>query len=411
MTREELKKIWKPKWVLILIFLGFIFYTMFLEFYIEYFPNGPQAMGIFQVSKRMVEQYGTSLSRTEIEELKAELPRLYQEADQDIREFDLTRKHGLNSYEDYLSFCDASLQALERGEAADKNTDYADSMRIQQYLTSQETENISGRIYGAETLLQMYEAEEKRADSYRTVLIKEEERTEYSQKEYEHIRKTFYNQTEDWKNVLPIEVVETTASYFSYLLVWICLSICLLLSPLLVYDQISRMGAIQFSSKRGRKLLLIQFKAVMLSAFVLTTVNLLIFGGIFMKNGTNVFSSCKMYSFENTIFCWLNWTYRAWCLALIGLSYLVAMGTAGIVFFLSGFSSNYIGMLLKLVPFFVITAILYPKLLYYAFYFNNFLYRILKIPYIEVIAAVVILLIGVGLGIYKFLLHQNYERC
>ena len=46
MIREELKKIWRPKMVLILIFLGFVFYTMFLEFYIRYFPNGPQAMGV-----------------------------------------------------------------------------------------------------------------------------------------------------------------------------------------------------------------------------------------------------------------------------------------------------------------------------------------------------------------------------
>lgn len=403
MIREELKKIWKLKMVFILIFLGFVFYTMFLEFHIQHFPNGPQSMGVFDISKDMVEKYGTSLSLEEIEKVKRTVPELYQEADRYLQELDLAKKHGIASYQEYLDFSQASLETVRQSEAADQNADYADLMRIQNYLTSPETENIGGRIYGVESLLQKYEMEKNKIEFYRN--SSETKRqiggSKYSKKEWEQIGNAFYNETEDWQNILPDEVVEVTAFYLSYLLVWICLSICILISPLLVSDRMSRMRSIQYSSKRGRKLIQIQFQAVMLSAFLLTTLNLVLFGGIFMTNGTKAFFLCRMYSFAGITYCWTNWTYGTWCLLLIGLSYLVAMGTAGIVFFLSRYSTNYIGMLLKLVPLFVVTAILCLQLLYQAFYYNNTLYRITQIPYMEGITAIGLFLVGIGLCIKK----------
>lgn len=426
MMKEELKKIWKFRMVVILIFLGFLFYTMFLEFYIKYFPNGPYAIGVFQVGKKVVEEYGTSLSFEEMEEVKAGLPKLYQEADRCIQELELAKKHGLDSYQAYMEFKEASLEAIVEIGVVDERSDYADAMRIQNYLTSEETENIDGRIRGVEDILEQYEAEQMVAEVCRIVegeglqgsnlnenkdsrLCYDVEK-QYSKKEFEHIQKTFYNEADNWRNVLPNEVVETTGLYLSYLLIWICLSICILLSPLLVYDRMSRMNAIQYSSKRGRKLLILQFKAVLLSAFLLTTLNLILFGGIFLTNGTKAFFSCRMYSFEGEAYCWANWTHGTWCMVLIGLIYFVAIGTAGIIFFLSKYSTNYIGILLKLVPLFVGIAILCHKLLYQAFYYNNALYQITKIPYIEMITAAAILLIGVRLCTSRhFLQAGNFE--
>lgn len=94
MIKEELKKIWKPGTVFVLIFLGFAFYKMFLEFYIEYFPNGPYAAGSFQIGAEMVQKYGTALSQEEMEQVKAGLPDLYEEAGRYIKEFNLAKSMG-----------------------------------------------------------------------------------------------------------------------------------------------------------------------------------------------------------------------------------------------------------------------------------------------------------------------------
>lgn len=390
MIGEELKKIWKPGMVLVLIVLGFVFYKMFLEFYIEYFPNGPYAAGSFQIGVKMVQEYGTALSQEEMEQVKNSLTDLYEEVDRYIKEFDLAKKHGLESYEEYVNFCETSVRAIPEGMAADQNEDYADSKRIENYLTSNETENISGRIYATERFLRWYEAEQNIALDYK---INED----YSVKENHHVKKTFYSENAAWQNIMLLEVMEATSRYLGYLLVWMCLSICLFHSPLLVHDRMSRMIALQYSSRRGRRIFLLQFVSVMLSAFLLTTLNLVIFGGIFMTNGTAVFFPCRMYSFTSISYCWSNWTYGTWCVMLVMLCYLVSMGTAAISFFLSQNSANYIVMLLKLIPLFVGMAILCLKLLERAFYFSNALYKMTNVPYVEMITAGIVFLAGVGL--------------
>lgn len=96
----------------------------------------------------------------------------------------------------------------------------------------------------------------------------------------------------------------------------------------------------------------------------------------------------------DTPFCWPNWTYGTWCLALVLLGLLASMGVAAAVFFLSRYSSHYIGMLLKLIPVIVVVAVFCPKLLGYAFYFNNPLYALVPLPYVEVVAAAAIFLTG-----------------
>ncbi|MBD5555654.1 MAG: hypothetical protein HDQ95_10045 [Roseburia sp.] len=396
MLREELKKIWRPGMILLLVFLGCVFYSMFLEFYIRYFPNGPHAVGVFQVGAELVERYGTSLSKEEAAELEQELPKLYERADMYVKGFELAKKYGLSTYEEYLNFCNDTVEALADGEAADLNEAYADSQIIDNYLISEETGNISGRIYGTECLLRFYH-------TFLELGPEAVDRISNSEREHENAEKMLFGEDKLWQNILPDQVPEVASTYLGYLLVWMCLSVCLLLSPLQVHDRMSRMRALQYSSKRGRSIFLTQFYAVMLSAFLLTTGNLVLFGGIFATNGTDVFASCRMFSFASSGGCWPNWTYKGWWVALILLCYLVAMGTAAISFFLSGYSSHYIAMLLKLIPVFTVVAILSPMILYRAFYYGNMLYHMTGVPYVEAGAAGVIFAAGVALcvGAYR----------
>lgn len=398
MLKEELKKIWRPGMVLLLVLLGYVYYIMFLEFYIKYFPNGPHAAGIFQVAAELVEQYGTSLSAEEAAEWEQELPKMYERADLYVKGFEPAKKYGLSTYEEYLNFCNDTVEALGNGEAADLNEAYADSRIIENYLTGDETENIGGRIYGAECLLGFYHV----FMEFGPEAVSRLDRS-LSIREYEHAEKMLFGEDKLWQNILPDEVPETVSTYLGYLLVWMCLSVCLLLSPLQVHDRMSRMKALQYSSKKGRGIFMTQFYAVMLSAFLLTTGNLALFGGIFATNGTGVFASCRMFSFASTGGCWQNWTYKGWCAALIVLCYLVTMGTAAISFFLSGYSSNYIAMLLKLIPVFTVTAFLSPAILYRAFYYGNMIYRMTGVPYVEAVIAGVIFAAGAALciGAYR----------
>lgn len=69
----------------------------------------------------------------------------------------------------------------------------------------------------------------------------------------------------------------------------------------------------------------------------------------------------------------------------------------GVAFTLAQFSTNNISMLLKLILLVVIAVALLPKIIISAFYFYNSLYQWTRILMIELIATVVLLLLGMSL--------------
>lgn len=391
MLREELKKIWRPGIVLALVVLGFVYYTMFLEFYINVFPNnygGENGKALLTVSGEWIGKYGTAVSESEMEEIKAARPVLEQEAGRYIREYEIGEKHGLKTYADYITFYQAAVQGAAGKNAADEDENYADAMRMENYLQSEEADYIAGRLYAINMYTDFYRIKQEcEADIDNSSWFQG-----YTQRETEHAR-TFFGKDKQWQNILPWEIPETIGSFAGYLFVWICLSICLLLSPLLVHDRQNRMLALQYSSKRGRGIWKSQFAAVITSAFFVTSMNLVLFGGLFAKHGTSVFFPCRMYSFLSE-YSWPNWTHGVWCLVLAGMCYVTAFGAAGVVFFLSQSSANYIVLLLKLLPFFAVLAAFCPKMFAYAFYYENTLYQLSRVPYIEGLCAFGILAAG-----------------
>ncbi len=393
MFREEFRKIWRPGMIFVLIVLGFIYYTMFLEFYIRYFPNGPHYEGVFYVARQMKETYGTSLSEKEMAEFETGIPLLQKEADRYVENSETGKKYGLKTYEQYAEFRKNVYDGnFGTNEAADLNEIYTDCMIMDNCLQGEDTDNIEGRLYAA----CLFEAQYHQAEKYGTYQTEEG----YSPKELEHARKLFFGPDKKWQNILPEEIPRVTGTYAGLLLVWICLSVCLLLSPLAVHDRMAGMHVLQYSSRHGRKIYKSQFAAVMASAFLLVTANLILFGGIFAVHGTSAFFPCRMYSFMGTQYCWPEWTHGTWCLMLVLNCYLTAAGAAGMVFFLSDRSTNYIGMMLKILPLFVIFAILCPKIMEHAFYFENKLYQFTGIPHIELICAAAVSAAGAVLCWY-----------
>lgn len=389
MLWEEMKKIWRPGMVLLLLLLGVVFYTMFLEFYIRHFPNGPYNTRMLEEGKRLVLTYGTNLSQKEMAELEKEISALRSQADRYVRESEIGKKHGLETYEQYDAFMrEASQAASAEGVGADQKKNYKDSMRLRQYLQDEKMHNIEERLYAACWFVETYHAKETYGPQF--------ELTGASTKEQPHA-KLFYADDKKWQNILPYEVPLAASAYAGYLLVWICVSVCILLSPLLVRDRMSRMRSLQYSSRRGRGIYRSQLAAVMLSALLVTAGNLAVFGGLFLTRGTAVFFPCRMYSFAVMQLCWPDWTHGAWCLMLVFLCYLMAVGTAGIVFCLAQGSRNYVIMLLRIVPLATALALFCPKLMENAFYFGNKLYQLSGIPYVELWSAGAVFVVGMGL--------------
>lgn len=399
MIIEELKKIWRPGMLAALLVIGFVFYTMRLEFYIKYFPNGPYAGGMVELCRQMVETHGTSLSEEEFKIMQQSRQDIKAEADLYVRSYVIGKKYGLKSYEDFDQFRRESFEQISGNEAADQNERYADTMRIENYMESKDTKNAERRLSAISYIISAYEAYQNYAEN-----PSEFNDGTYTKREWEKVSQDFFGEKQIWKNILPYEVPEATGAYMENVLIWICLSICMLLSPLPVHDRMSRMKALQYSSRRGRRIYGSQLAAVMISAGLLTTGNLAIFGGLFAAHGTSVFFPCRMSSFLMNQFGWPDWTHGGWCLMLVGMCYLISFGIAGAVFFLSRSCESYITMLLKILPLFVAAVLLDTRIINYAFYFNNAVYKWSGIPYAELISAAGIFMLGIilcGIGRWK----------
>lgn len=392
MLREELKKIWRPGILLILLLLGAVYYMMFLDFYIVHFPNGPNSEAMIETAADLVKAYGTTLEPEELEEFAATIPELKAKADAYIRVYPPAQERGFDSYSAFLEFQnETSLYSGELSEAEQEK--YTAAMLIQNYLWSDETDNIYGRLYATQVYVREYGVWQANGVDLQTRAYD----MGYSTREYVNAEKSFFGEDHAWRNIMPYEVPEATSTYLGYLLVWMSLSVCILLSPVLVRDRMRAMRPLQWSARRGRGILKIQFTAAMLSAFLMTTVNLFIFGGLFLTNGISVFADSRMFSFMMTGFCWVNWSYSVWCAVLIIMCYLVTLGTAALAFFLSRFSGNYVAMLLKLIPLIVACTILAPRLVVLAFYYQNGMYIWTPVPMIELIMAELVMMLGLAL--------------
>lgn len=384
---EEFKKFWKPWIFVVCAVLCVLFWEIWMEFDVKYFPNGYENVKMFQLQADWVKKYGTSLEDHEIEEIRTGLKELYQKAEAAFTEEAVFQKNHITTYEEFQKFQEESFDD-------DSKTEDADAMM--EYLRSDAAGGVYWEIYAIEDSLRFVDDFQKEGKDYYRYMLDED--GEYTRKEYDNVRKVIAD-TEGWRNILEYQIPQATTNYWGGLMALGILSVMILTAPVLVHDRMVKIHSLQWSSKKGRAIIDNQFGAALFSAFLLATVYLVILGGIFATNKTWLFWNCRMYSFDAIQLCWGNWTYGTYCLVLAGIYYLVCLGSCAFVFVLARFSSHYISLLLKAIPVYVILYLMCSNYAFEAFYYGNALYCLTKIPYIEAIAPVCFLIAGAGLAV------------
>lgn len=150
-------------------------------------------------------------------------------------------------------------------------------------------------------------------------------------------------------------VMDSTDYYFKYLAQWTAISVILLLSPTLVRDRLRRTRSLQWSSRRGRWVLHTQLTAGLISALLLSVMNVTVYAIPFLAQGPLALKDCPL---GNSVWAggtpWFNWTYGQYLIILTGMVLALGIGIGTVTLFLSRFSDNYVSMLLKAFPLFVV---------------------------------------------------------
>jgi len=375
---NEMKKIWNIKILLVVALLCTLFYWLFMSFYIDSFPNGHSTTEEVEYSTELVKRYGLALEENEYTGfIKETRQKLISEMEMYIKSNPVFADAGIYSYEDY----EKVYEKEELTEAENKAV---------WTLLGEECDYVRFRMQAINLIESRYKDFPKSLES----CISESK----NQKEIDRL--TSVLTTKEYTNIMDGYVYENTVNYVYYLAIMTILAVLVLVSPLIVTDRSRNVHLLQYTSKYGRKIYKKQLLAVILSAFILTTVLIIIFGAVYGKIGTWIFWNSGLTSFLNFSVFWFDITYGQYTVIYIAFLYILCLGTAAIAFILSRFSKNFITLILKLIPVFAVLTIACKCVFKKLFCTTNLLYRATGLIGIEPIVCSLILIAGISAAYY-----------
>lgn len=356
LLKLELKKIWNPKILLIIIAIGLLFGFLFLEFPLRYFPNGYPAEEQYQLMLDWTEKYGAQMDDAEY-------------------------KDALEKLKKELGVTDENADATAMIDYASKSNEY-----LQQY---------AGALFE-------YEIRYERLN---------DNLEEGSYHSAEQMRVEDIIKNEKFDGILPYEIMGNAFEYWRWVSVFMLFSVMVFLAPTVIKDTLTGVRKLQYTSKRGRAILKTQLLASLLSAIGLILLELLVFGSLFARLGTWRFWNNPINSFYYGEVFWFDLSFGQFLLSILLLIVLFTVGSVGFIIFFSCFSRNYISLMLKMIPAFLLLAFLSNSGISYSFSFTNPLYLITGIKGIEICVGAIVLLIGIMLGLialkYKLKISDN----
>lgn len=376
----EMKKIWNIKLLLIIALVCTLFYLIFMDFCIRVFPNGHSQTEEVDYSMQMTKLYGATLEADEFSNFMETQNELILEVESYIKANPAFSEVGIYSYADYEKVY-ANQSKTEAEEKAIRT------------LFGEKYNFVKFKLQALDNIKESY----CKYPEYTLKYFISEAKSEKSIARLNAIKKT-----EEYRNIMSGWVFENTVTYTVYLAILAILAVLIFVSPLIVTDRTNNIHLLQYSAKQGRRILRKELIAVILSAFLLTTALILVFGGIYSTNGTFQFWNNGLTSFLNITpaFFWFDISYGQYIVNYIVLLYILCLGTAAIAFLLSRLSQNLITLILKLIPAFAILAALVFSIFSNTYSASNPLNIRTDIIGIEPIVCGLLLIVGLALSLY-----------
>lgn len=394
LLKWELRKIVNPGILAAVVLLGIVYYYLFAEFYILYFCNGANAEAEFALSAEWVGKYGVTMDDSGRAALDLQLEEELEDFREELLSVPGTLEAGVT---DYDSFCAYSERYFEQISAEGNVADMEQERFRWQIMDGTNFY----RVQALKSFMASY-------DYYRAgENVISENGTDAMIR-----RRNELMQSEQKYGFLPVCVQDSTREYGRYLAVWCVLSIVLLLSPVLVRDRLCRTRPLQWSSCHGRAVLRTQIAAACIAAFAVTAVNLTVYGIPFLRQNPLIFKDCGLKSLWGSATPWFDWTYGTYLVVLAGLILVLSMAAALLTVFLSQYSGNYIAMLLKALPLFVVTGSMIGSwMLYNSFYFRSLWQGAQMWGFcgMEAVMAVFLLALGMGMCVSAVIRQRRVE--
>ncbi len=390
--RQELFKILNPLVLLVLALVGVVYFFLFAYFSIEYFSNGENAKALFTLSSGWAQRYGTTLEPEERGELEGQRAALRAEFVQQLAAFAQGRLAALEESPAAGVGDPAQEEERQREVAFYQNLPFHDYDGFQAYSEEARAYQDREEVTSWEELQAVYPYAGQNGPIPTATNYFQIQALDSFLEAYDNLEHNSYYQTDAFqaapqqlqdriraldaggRGYLPQSVLDSTSQYAQRLALWVVLSVVLLLSPTLVRDRLHRMRPMQWASRQGRvRVLRAQMAAALACALLVTVVDLLCYLFPYLSQGPLRFRDFSLYNrYSGALIPWFDWSFGAYLLVLAGMLLLLGLGAGALTVFLSQYSGNYVAMLLKAVPLFLLVGALFaPWVMKRAFFYRT----------------------------------------
>ena len=371
MFYAEMKKIWRTAIVIVTVIISLLMFFSFMFRCLKPFHTGDGAdsLGIkLEICSDLIDKYGNRIEPEEFAEVENDYSQLMSGADSVIRENELFARNGVNNHEDYIQYMQNAINGSEGYD----------------YNTYSEMRDMIINETGFSPLY--FEVYEDILQKYREAYAAGDGRT----------------------GILPFEILVYSNNYFMYLIILCIICAFPAAALVMVNDRSSNVSAYQYSGKQGRRIYRTQYMCMNISVMIITSIASAAALYMWKTTGAFKFAGSAISSFLNEEVSAVPLTYGRLVVYFVLIAYILALGTSGIVFFLSANSTNIVNMLTKAVPVTVIGCII-GLLMQDAFCESNAIYSAVHIPYCELITAFIILAASILLNIINYRLLRQHD--
>ena len=323
--RNELKKIFNIKSLLVLLVIGFIIYDMFIRFNIEVFPNGRPAGDIYDIAKEFIEDEGINSSEVGSDYFLNLKEKYDAEANNYLLNNPVAKELGISTYEELKEASD--IKAKD-----DPNENDIKAGELNSDIMFEEEVDAFWKLQAINLIIFKY-------DNYSKI------DRELSEKQNKRISEIISSKS--YRDVLPYGILENYNGFIFNSAALVVISVIFLLAPIFTKDKHRNLEQIQYTTKRGRKLYKDKIITSLIASSIIVTMEL---GGLFLlyltrKNTVEMFYNSNINSWLGRGFYWFDLTFKEYIFITIGLIYIFALCLSLFIAFTSRKCSRYITLI------------------------------------------------------------------
>lgn len=319
---HEIKKLLNWKILLLLLVVNFLLYYFLIDFDIQYFPNGRPALDSYRIGLEMLEKYGPEMDDEEIADFRETYFLEIQRADEFLQNREDAKEVGITTYEEFQE-SDPFEEPL-KGEFRSK-------------IMHDEKVDLFWELQERQRIIEFHEVKD---------VVLQYEFSNYPARQKNHISTLLEKNHFD---VYPEVSFQNYLSIIRNIAVTILISVVLLISPIFIRDKSLRMLDLQYTAKIGRGIFKKKVIAAFISVFLVMTVLLAIYLGIYSQNNPEPFFNVHINSFIGLDF-WYDLTFLQYIILNVIAIYTIGFLLTLIALFVSNIVPSYVALVGVQVP-------------------------------------------------------------